>query len=81
MADANTEVRVDLLPRLQAVGREYADAKERTALLLRQRNELIVEAVDEGMHQRAIVRAVGLKAQSQVVAICASSQPDAAQAS
>lgn len=73
-----SEVRADLTPRLKAAGQAYRDAVEAAALAQRQRDELIVQAADEGMTQGAIARAVGLKSQSRVVAILANSQPDAA---
>ena len=73
----SSEVRADLTPRLQAAGQAYRDAAEAARLLQLQRDGLIVQAVDEGMTQGAIARAVGLKSQSRIVAILVNSQPGA----
>lgn len=76
---ASKEVRADLKTRLEAAGRAYRDAVEECELRKRQRDELIVQAVDERMTQGAIARAVGLRSQSRINAILANSQPDVAQ--
>lgn len=66
-------VRVDLTPRLQAAAEEVEQLRETLARHLQQRDELIVQAVDEGMTQAAAARAARIKP-STITAILAGSQ-------
>jgi predicted transcriptional regulator len=66
-------VRVDLGPRLEAAAEEVEQLRETLARHLQQRNELIVQAVDEGMTQAAAARAANVRP-STVTAILAGSQ-------
>jgi hypothetical protein len=71
--DHHSEVRIDLSPRLQQAGKEAGDAKLRWRLLVEQRDELIVQAVDEGMQQRHVADLAGVS-QTYVVKVLAASQ-------
>lgn len=62
------EVVSDLLPRIRAAATAARDAQDSAMLRRRQRDELIVEAVDAGVSQRAIAAAAGVK-KSRIVAI------------
>jgi hypothetical protein len=66
-------VRTDLTPRLQAAAEAVAQAKQTLGLKLQHRNELIVQAVDEGMTQAAAAQAAKVHP-STVTAILAGSQ-------
>jgi hypothetical protein len=66
-------VRVDLTPRLEAAAEEVDQLRETLARHLQQRNQLIVQAVDEGMTQSAAARAAKVQP-STVTAILAGSQ-------
>lgn len=68
-------VRVDLAPRLDAAAAEVEQLRETLTRHLQQRNELIVQAVDEGMTQAAAARAAHVRP-STVTAILAGSQVD-----
>lgn len=47
----------DLLPRIAAAADEVAQARELLDVATRRRNELMVEAVDEGVAQQQVARA------------------------
>lgn len=55
------EVLSDMRPRLEAAGKDVADAKLAVKLALERRNELAVAAVDEGMAQTEVARLVEVK--------------------
>lgn len=55
------EVLADMRPRLEAAGRDVADARTALDLALTRRNELAVAAVDEGMAQKDVAAAIGVK--------------------
>jgi hypothetical protein len=61
-------VATDLLARIGSLAAEARDAADATALIRRQRDELIVEAVDEGVSQLTIARAAGLS-KGRIIAI------------
>lgn len=69
-------VLADLTPRLEAAARAVKDAQVELALALEARNELIVQAVDEGMAQTKVAAAAQVS-QPQVVRVLAASEPDA----
>jgi DNA-binding NarL/FixJ family response regulator len=71
--DHPSEVRIDLAPRLQSAGKAAAEAKLGWQLRLEQRDELIVQAVDEGMQQRRVADLAGV-AQTTVQKVLAASQ-------
>lgn len=54
-----TQVVSDLTPRLEAAARAVADAESSLRNERELRRRLVNEAVDEGMSQRAIARALG----------------------
>lgn len=56
----------DFIPRLEAAAAAVRDADAAAKLRHRQRNLLAVEAVDAGVSQRAVARALGI-AQSRVI--------------
>jgi hypothetical protein len=58
----------DFIPRLQAAAEAVRDADQARRLRHRQRNLLVVEAVDAGVSQRAVARALGI-AQSRVITL------------
>jgi hypothetical protein len=59
-ADPNpTEVLADLIPRIRAAAAEARDAADAAMLRQRQRDQLIVQAVDAGVSQRRIVAILG----------------------
>lgn len=62
------EVLPDMIPRIKAAAARARDAVDAAELLRRQRDELILEAVDAGISQRVIAQAAGI-AKSRVVAI------------
>jgi len=62
------EVLPDLIPRIRAATEHAKDADDHAKLLYRQRDELIVSAVDAGIAQRAVAEAAGIS-KSRVVAI------------
>ncbi len=78
MGATPSEVRLDLSPRLEAAAAAVRDAKEALQLKLEQRDQLIVQAVDEGMQQRVVARLAGVS-QTRVIAVLAGSQPDVAE--
>lgn len=55
-----TEPLPDLLPRIRHLAAETADALDAYELLRRQRDELIVQAVDNGVSQREVAHAAGV---------------------
>jgi hypothetical protein len=63
-----SEVVPDLLPRIAAARRALEDALEAADLRRRQRDDLIVRAVDAGVSQRQIAAAAGVK-QPRIIAI------------
>ena len=68
-----TEVLPDLTPRLRAATAAVRDAKDAYELALQQRDELVVEAIDSGMSQKAVAAIAGV-AKGRISAILASSQ-------
>lgn len=63
------ELLPDLLPRIRAASREVNDARDAYELAIRQRDELIVLAVDEaGISQREVALAAGVT-KGRVIAI------------
>jgi len=54
------EVLPDYLPRVSKLSRMVRDAEDAWRLLLRQRDEVIVDAVDNGISQRAVAAAAGM---------------------
>lgn len=64
------EVVPDLLPRLEQLARETRDAQDAAQLLQRQRDALIVEAVDAGITQRAVAQAAGIS-KGRIIAVLA----------
>jgi hypothetical protein len=65
----------DFLERIQSAAREVRDADDFRNLTHQRRNQLIVEAVDAGVSQRAVARAAGL-AQTRIIALLSRSQED-----
>lgn len=51
----------DLWPQLEAAGLEVADARTALDLALARRDQLAVAAVDEGMRQKDVAAAIGVK--------------------
>lgn len=70
-----TEVLPDLTPRMKAAQESVRDAKDAYDLALQQRDELVVDAIDRGMSQKAVAGILGV-AKGRVSAILASSQAD-----
>lgn len=68
------EVLTDMRPRLTAAAADVADAHDAYRASLELRDELVVRAVDEGMSQRAVAAAAGIRV-GRVSAILAGSQP------
>lgn len=66
----------DLTPRLEAAANAVKDAQIELELAIEARNELIVQAVDEGLTQKAVAAAAGVS-QPHVVRVLAGSEPDA----
>jgi hypothetical protein len=62
------EVLPDLLPRIRRAAQESRDAADAATLRQRQRDELIVRAVDEGIPQRVVAEAAGLS-KGRIIAI------------
>lgn len=54
------EVLLDFLPRIEAAARELADAHEQVKAATLRRNQLIIDAVDAGVSQRAVAKAAGV---------------------
>jgi hypothetical protein len=69
-------VLTDMTKRLQACRAEVQDAREVLNAALRRRDAVIVDAIDEGMAQRAVAEHAGVS-NTRVVAVLADSQPDA----
>ena len=65
----------DLVPRLNAARTHVQDTFEAYHLAVKQRDELVVRAVDQGCSQRAVAEAAGVR-KSRISAILAGSQPD-----
>lgn len=63
--------------RLAAAQAHVEECRQRYQDALGTRNELIVEAVDNGLSGHSVARHVGLK-QPQIIRICSESQPEAA---
>jgi predicted XRE-type DNA-binding protein len=57
-----------MMPRIRKAAALARDATDAAELMRRQRDELILQAVDAGISQRQIARAAGI-AKSRVVAI------------
>lgn len=55
------EVLADMLPRLTAAAGDVADARTALELALLRRDELAAAAVDEGMRQKDVAAAIGVK--------------------
>src|SRR4051794_9463335 len=62
--------------RLEAAAEAVKDARDAWKLRVRQRNALVVEAVDHGMSHRAAASAAGIKSTGTLTSILADSQPD-----
>jgi hypothetical protein len=58
----------DFIPRLQAAAAAVDDAKQALRLHSRARNLLAIDAVDAGVSQRAVARALGVS-QSRVIVL------------
>lgn len=58
----------DFIPRLEAAAAAVRDADQAAKLRHRQRNLLVIEAVDAGVSQRAVARALGI-AQTRIIRI------------
>ena len=71
----STEVRTDVTPRLKAAAAAVTDTRDAYHLALDQRDELVVEAVDQGISQRTVATAAGVQV-GRISAILAGSQPD-----
>lgn len=69
------EVVPDLLPRLRAAAATVKDAEEALELARRHRNELAVQAVEEGVRQTEVARAAGLSAPS-ITKLLLAAEPD-----
>lgn len=65
----------DFIPRLQAAAAAVADAKESLRLHSRARNLLAIDAVDAGVSQRAVARALGVS-QSRVIVLLGTDPDD-----
>jgi hypothetical protein len=63
----------DVVPRLNQARRAADDAEEAWRLKIRHRDQLVVQAVDQGCAQRAVADAAGVTV-SRVNAILANSQ-------
>lgn len=70
------QVITDLVPRLNAARDAVRDAREVLAAELQKRDQLIVNAIDEGMAQRAVASHAGVSG-TRVVAVLAGSDPEA----
>lgn len=69
-------VLTDLVPRLESARDAVKDAQVELELALEHRNELIVQAVDEGLTQKTVATAAGVS-QPHVIRVLAASEPDA----
>lgn len=69
------EVLADLPARLKAAAADVADAKGAWEHALKLRDELVVQAVDEGMTQRQVAKLIGVHF-GRITPILAGSQPD-----
>lgn len=76
MSHAGRAVATDLGPRLRAAAAAVDDARQALLLELQLRDELIVRAVDEGMHVTAAGNLAGVT-RGRAIAIVAASQPSA----
>ena len=63
-----TDIGSDLLKRIAALGTVVRDAEDARSLAVRQRDELIVEAVDQGISQRSIALHAGIS-KGRIIAI------------
>lgn len=68
MTRGPAEVLPDLIPRIRAAAAEARDATDAASLRQRQRDELIVAAVDQGISQRAVAEAAGVS-KGRIIAI------------
>lgn len=73
---SSREVLSDLAPRLRAAAATVADATEQLRLARQHRDELVVQAVEEGMTQKRVAEAAGVSA-PHVTRILLSAEPDA----
>lgn len=69
------EVLQDMPTRLRAAAAAVRDTKTAYDLALEGRDELVVEAIDDGMSQMTVADAIGVK-KGRISAILANSQPD-----
>lgn len=69
------EVLQGMKPRLKAAAEAVEDAREAYQTKLEHRDALVVEAVDQGMSQRAVAAASGVRV-GRISAILANSQAD-----
>jgi len=70
------QVATGTLGRLEGRRDRIRELREQLQLEMRARDELIVDAIDEGLAQRAVARSAGVS-DSRVPAILAESEPDA----
>lgn len=70
------QVLADLTPRLEKAAAAIRDAKVAYDLQVKLRDELVVQAVEEGMYQRAIAQAAGLKSSNSITRILAASHAE-----
>lgn len=71
------QVLVGMVERLRHAGLGVSDSREAYDAARELRDGLVVQAVDEGMQQRAVAAAAGIS-QARVIAILAASADDAA---
>jgi hypothetical protein len=73
--DLQGEVVPDLLPRITAAAHASHDAEDAWRLMIRQRDQLVVSAVDAGVSQRSIAAAAGLSKGRVIAILCNSQDP------
>lgn len=70
---ARSQVLADLPARIKAAAEDVRDAKDAYDLALAQRDELIVDAIDQGMSQLKVADLAGVR-KGRISAILANSQ-------
>lgn len=68
MSGDRSEVLPDMLPRIRVAAQKARDLEDRLRLAIEARDQLVEQAVDEGVTQRAVADALGVS-RSRVVAI------------
>lgn len=68
MSRPPTEVRTDLTPRLNAAAQAVRDAEQALRDARERRDELIIDAANDGMVQRQVASAAGVS-QTRVIAV------------